>query len=158
MVRTVGEDESEQRVIDDIATHGWHCVHIMGEPSHPQYSFTIGLYETYGYPELIVCGLSSDVAHEIFSIMARAASQGKPIDLSAPTDELLEDYSCCFAEVPLAQYREYVGYCCWYYRGNDFPLYQIVWPSRSGHFPWQPEASAEFKSAQPFIGRTADDT
>jgi Domain of unknown function (DUF4262) len=51
---------------------------------------------------------------------------------------------------------EYIGYARWYYEGDGFPLYQIVWPARSGQFPWDRLASAEFKRAQPVIGHVVD--
>ena len=155
MVRTNGDDPSEQQVVDDIARVGWHCVHIMAEGERVEYSFTIGLFKTYRHPELIVFGLPSAVAHNILAVVEHEAKRGEPLDLSLPTDALLRGYSCCFAEVPVAEYHEHVGFCRWYYQGNAFPLYQIVWPSRSGLFPWHSEASPEFRSAQPVIARAA---
>jgi len=158
MVRTAGEDKSEQRVIEDIAKFGWHCVHILAEGEQPQYSFTVGLFHTYQHPELIIFGLPSKVAHQILTTAADAAKSGQPLDLSAPTDELLNDYSCCFIEVPSSQYYEHVGLCRWYYEGNGFPLYQVVWPSRSGFFPWHSRAPEAFRAAQPVLGQAASGT
>lgn len=156
MVRTIAKDISEQKVIDDIAKFGWHCVNILPEGSAVAYSFTVGMFHTYQYPELIIFGLPADIAHEILSVAVDTIQRKKPIDLSRPTDELLEGYSCCFVEVPTSQYRDHVGFCRWYYEGNGFPLYQIVWPSREGIFPWHPEASSEFKETQPVIGYAAN--
>ena len=155
MVRTIGEDESEQKVIDDIADFGWHCVHIIAEEDLPEYSFTVGLFQTYKHPELIIFGLPSKVSHQILGIVADAVKTGQPFDLAQPTDALISNYSCCFAQVPTSEYHEHVGYCRWYYRGNDFPLYQIVWPSRAGLFPWHPQAAPEFRAAQPVIAIAA---
>lgn len=152
MVRTVGEDPLEQKVIDDIAKFGWHCVNIMAEGSGVEYSFTVGLFHTFQHPEFIIFGLSPEIAHQILSIAVDAIKNKAPLDLSAPTDMLLEDYACCFVEVPISRYYDYMGFCCWFYEGNNFPLYQIVWPSREGLFPWHPEVSAAFKCAQPVIG------
>ena len=151
MVRTVGDDPGDRKLLDDVATHGWHCVHILEDEDGPEYSFTVGLFHSFGHPELIIFGLSAKVAHQILEIMVDAAKAGTPIDLSKPTDELLNNYTCCFADVPHAQYHEHVGFCRWFYEGNHFPLYQIVWPSRAGLYPWHPDASAEFKAMQPVI-------
>ena len=93
------------------------------------------------------------MAHQILIIAADAAKSGAPLDLTQSTDALLNNYSCCFAEVPLSNYHEYVGIARWYYEGNGFPLYQIVWPSRSGFFPWHHQATIEFKLAQPVIAQ-----
>ncbi|NIK08936.1 hypothetical protein FHY11_002446 [Xanthomonas arboricola] len=73
MVRIVGVDESERQLLDDVAEHGWHCIHITEEGEQVGYSFTVGLYQTFGHPELIIFGLSSMVSHQILSIVADAA-------------------------------------------------------------------------------------
>jgi hypothetical protein len=49
-------------------------------------------------------------------------------------------------------YHDYVGFARWYYRGEHFPMYQIVWPSNDGYFPWSPYASDTFKEWQPVLG------
>jgi hypothetical protein len=158
MVRSIGEDKSEQKVVDDVATYGWHCVNIHPEGPHVGYAFTVGLFHSYGHPELIIFGLPGKVAHQILAIAADAAKAGAPIDLSRPTDALLNDYVCFFGEVPTSEYHEHVGYCRWYYQGNDFPLYQVVWPSRAGIYPWEEEATPEFRAAQPVIARAPGGT
>lgn len=152
MVRTVAEDPQEQKVIDDVNKYGWHCVGIHAEGDLGPYAFTIGLQHTYGHPELIMFGLQSTVAHAVFNIVVQAIQQGKPIDLSSPTDELLEGYPCVFVKVPESEYEEHVGFCRWFYQGDSFSLYQIVWPNRAGHFPWHPSASEAFRAHQPVLG------
>lgn len=152
MVCTVGSDSGEVKLLSDIEKFGWHCLNILAEDEEPPYSFTVGLFHTFNYPELIIFGLPANVAHQILRIAADALKNGAPIDLSSPTEDLLKGYACCFVEVPASQYRENVGFCRWFYEGNAFPLYQIVWPSREGYFPWHPDAAASFRSAQPVLG------
>jgi hypothetical protein len=158
MVRAVGGDAPEQKVIDDIAKFGWHCVHILAESESGPYSFTVGVQHTYKHPEFIIFGLPSNVAHEVLQLAVEAVQRGQPLDLAAPTDELLEGYPCVFVQVPVAAYQENVGFCRWYYEGNGFVMHQIVWPNRAGHFPWHPEASASFRSNQPVLGYASQGT
>lgn len=152
MVQLTGNDKAEQKLLDDIAVHGWHCIHILADGARVGYSFTVGLFQSYGHPELIVFGLPRQVAHEVLVICANAVRSGSPIDFTRPTEALLESASCDFAEVPASAFRESVGFALWYYEKKPFPLYQIVWPSRDGLFPWHPEASESFREAQPVIG------
>jgi len=152
MVRMVGDDEHEQKVIDDIAKYGWHCVNILAEGDDGPFSFTVGLLQTYKHPEFIIFGLPSKVAHQILQIAVEALQAGKPLDLMQPTEDLLHGYSCCFVKVPKSEYHEHVGFARWYYEGDAFEVYQIVFPSREGHFPWHPEASESFRSSQPVLG------
>jgi Domain of unknown function (DUF4262) len=85
MVRSVGEDAPEQKVIDDIAKYGWHCVNIMAEGEVGQFSFTVGLFQTYKHPEFIIFGLPSNVVHQVLHITVEAIQRGQLLDLSTPT-------------------------------------------------------------------------
>ncbi|WP_371764686.1 DUF4262 domain-containing protein [Massilia sp.] len=154
MVRKVGEDSPEQKVIDNIAEYGWHCVRILEDADLPGYAFTIGNFQSYKHPEFIIFGLPSEVAHQVLNLAVSGLNKGAIFDLSVPTDELLNGYPCVFVEVPESEYREHVGFCRWYYEGNNFPLYQIVWPSRDGKFPWHVEASDSFRARQPVLGHS----
>ena len=151
MPRRVGRYDGERKVIADIETFRWHCVRILEEGGGPPWTFTIGLYETWQHPELIITGLSKATAHQVLDNMAVPIKAHRPIDLSTTTEELLTGYACCFVEVPKQKYFINVGFARWYYRGNDFPLYQIVWPSKEGYFPWHPNATASFKRWQPVL-------
>ena len=152
MVRKIAEDTSEQKVIDNIAEFGWHCVGIFAEGTSPGFSFTVGNFQSCKHPEFIIFGLPSGVAHQVLDLAIAGLNSGAIFDLSVPTDELLHGYPCLFVRVPETEYHEHVGFCRWYYEGNDFPLYQIVWPSRHGNFPWHPAASDAFRAAQPVLG------
>jgi len=118
----------------------------------PHFSYTIGLFHSHAYPELIVFGLKPDSAHAIFNIVAKAAARGSPIPLDRACSDLLESYDCVFLEVPRALYGEFVLSAIWFHEGTDFPLYQVVWPSQQGHYPWHPKAAEEFRELQPVLG------
>src|SRR3984957_11439959 len=153
MPQRVGTDDGERKLIADIEKFGWHCMHILEEGELPPWTFTIGLYETWQHPELIIMGLAREVAHRVLDIIARRIEENRPIDLNTTTDALLTEYSCCFVEVPKQNYFINVEFARWYYKGNNFPLYQIVWPSKEGHFPWNPNPTETFRRWQPVLGQ-----
>lgn len=93
------------------------------------------------------------MAHAVLNIVAEAAASGVPLNLDEPTAELLEGYSCVFVPVPANEYSAHVGFARWFYEGESFPVQQIVWPSKSGVFPWHPDASSEFRAKQPVLGQ-----
>jgi hypothetical protein len=152
MTIRVGSDASERKVLADVEEYGWHCLNIHAEGDSAPWTFTIGLYKTWKFPELIIVGLKQDVAHAVLNNVAVDLKKGIKPDLASPTGDLLENYMCCYIEVPKSQYREHVGTARWYYGGNDFPLFQIVWPSKDGHFPWHPDASESFRKWQSLLG------
>jgi Domain of unknown function (DUF4262) len=152
MPRTIAADAGEQKLLDDVAKFGWHCMNVFGDEAHEPFAYTVGLFETYGHPELLIYGLPRDIAHSVLSIAADAAANKKPLNLGEPTDELLEGHACVFVPVPLSEYPEHVGFARWYYKSDQFPVQQVVWPSKSGKFPWRPETSTAFRQKQPMLG------
>jgi len=148
----IGSDAVEKKVLADVAEHGWHCLNVLEEDGNPPWSFSIGFFETWKFPELIIVGLKREVAHGVLSIVARQLAKGLAPDLGAVNGDLVEGYACCFLEVPTSRYRDYVGTAKWYYGGDAFPIYQIVWPSKQGHFPWHAEANEGFVRWQTLLG------
>jgi Domain of unknown function (DUF4262) len=45
-------DEPERMVLTNIAEYGWHAVNVIEDEGCPPWTFTIGLYESYRFPEL----------------------------------------------------------------------------------------------------------
>lgn len=152
MPKTEAFNDYEQKLLDNIKVHGWQCTSVGAGDGSPPFSYTVGLFQSFGYPELMIVGLASKISHDILTIAARAAQKGTPLNLEEPTDVLVDGYSCVFVRVPESEYRIYVTSSSWYYESNSFPLYQIVWPSKDGHFPWHPLANENFRVAQPVIG------
>jgi hypothetical protein len=67
-------DASEQKVVDDVAEHGCHILHVLEEGDLPPCSYSVGIYRTCGAPELIVVGLKQPVAHWAINEYSRARS------------------------------------------------------------------------------------
>ena len=154
MTIRIGSDDSERKVLADVAQYGWHVVNILEEGDNPPWTFTIGLQKTWQHPEFIIIGLKKDVANAILDTLVNAIKERRPIDLKLPTDELLHNGACCFVEIAKQHYADYVGFARWYYQGDDFPLYQVVWPSKENHFPWNAHATDGYKQRQPVLGGT----
>lgn len=155
MPRTQASEPGDQKLLDNVRQYGWHCMNVFGDDEHEPFSYTIGLFQTYGHPELLIYGLSEETSHAILCIAAEAAARGQPLNMNEPTGELLEGYSCVFVPVPLKEYPEHVGFARWYYEGDNFPIQQIVWPSKEGYFPWHANATDSFRAVQPVLGQHA---
>nr|GFD22705.1 hypothetical protein [Tanacetum cinerariifolium] len=56
---------AEDKIINDVAKYGFHVAIVPGDGYSPAFAYTIGLYETYGYPELICFGLPQDLLHSV---------------------------------------------------------------------------------------------
>ena len=152
MSRSKPANKYERDLLENIKRHGWQCTSVVSDKSSPPFSYTIGLYKSFGYPELMIFGLEHSVAHGILGVAARAAGSGRPIAPQGQTDRLLNGYSSAFVAVPKTEYENYVLSALWYYQGSNFPLFQIVWPSASGRFPWHASEPPSFALEQPVLG------
>lgn len=151
MVRTHGEDEDEQRVIDDVNRYGWHIVGIEDGPG-PPFAYSVGIYHTLAQPEFIIFGLGTTTMVQIINTIGDEMRKGATFEDWHESDQILDGHSCIFRKVEPDRYPEFVGYARWFYRSDDFPVLQCLWPDNVGRYPWQPEVSLEFFDRQPILG------
>jgi Domain of unknown function (DUF4262) len=126
-------------------------VNIVEDNGCPPWTFTIGLYETWGHPELIIIGRSRAASHEMLKTLAGDIELNDPPNLTNPDGHLLLGMKCHFLEVLPRYYSDHVGFALWYYRKRKFPLYQVVRPSNHGLYPWNRAAATSFKEWQPVL-------
>lgn len=131
------KDENEQKAIDDIREHGIHVVAVAEDDEGPGFAYSIGLFENYAHPEVIIIGLRTDLAHLLLNNMAFDIKEGKSFTAGEFHEGVLDDFICYFGEVPQELHREYVGWARWFYEGNNFRLLQCVYPTVQGVFPWE---------------------
>lgn len=145
-------DKAEQKVLDDIANFGWHFVSVLEDEAQPPHGFTIGFFETFKHPEVVIIGLDAKLMHSMASGIAKNLKEGLSIPLGQHYPGLLDGFDCVLVNVDKKHYQSHVGFARWYYEGNNFPLAQCVWPSNEGVFPWQENAPSNFVSWQSVLG------
>jgi uncharacterized protein DUF4262 len=148
----IGNDDLERIVLTNINDFGWHAVNVIEDDGHPPWSYSIGFYETWEFPEIIIIGRRRATAHYILNTIATGLDDNQRPDLNVPSDTLIRGAKCFFLEVADRYHSDYIGFACWFYRRREFPLYQIVWPSNDGYYPWHPNAPEPFKEWQPILG------
>ena len=146
----VAADEHDQKLLSDVEKVGWHVLKILGDESGPEYCFSVGLYYTFGHPEILVMGLPQQVAHELINLAATHIAGGKVFRPGDRSSGLLEGFTCSFVPISVARYPEYLGYGVWFYRNlkQPFPALQLVWPDKQGHFPWDSGYNEKFCKLQ----------
>ncbi|MDD2977125.1 DUF4262 domain-containing protein [Aquabacterium sp.] len=146
--------EEGEQVLENIATYGWHCVHVPQMGHQLAFTYTIGLYHSYKHPELLVYGANAKAACDMIKYVGTAARDDEALDLDQPTDKLMDGHSCVFVEVPYLNFPQRIEHGLWFYEDVSFPLRQIVWTSNQGLFPWHPESSVRFRASQPLLVAT----
>jgi hypothetical protein len=131
------KDEAEQKALDDIRKHGLHLIHVQDDSQGPGFTYSIGLFENYAHPEIIIFGLKLELASILLNNMAFDIKEGKTFTPREFHEGVLDDFLCYFGEVPPVHFREFVGWARWFYEGDNFQLLQCVYPTVKGIFPWQ---------------------
>lgn len=148
--------ESEKRILSDVEEHGFHVALFNGDGYSPSFAYTIGLFKTYGYPELICFGLTLDLLHSVLWSGKRLLDKQSAPDESVGYPNFLEGFNVRFVKVDKVRYPDYFGYAGWFYDSWDFPAMQIVWPDKQALFPWKEGFNPDWKFSQPLLDRSSE--
>jgi hypothetical protein len=147
----VTEEDRERKLVSDIEEVGWHVIIIPEEEEGPSFAYRIGLFRTFGHPEIIIFGLDLDVMHQIINLIGEEVRQGRRFADDQAASGILEGYNVRFLNVVRRHYPEYFGYAHWYYKGDDFPALQCLWPDKQGRFPTDSDFAEPLRARQPLL-------
>ena len=147
---------AEKRILSDIQEHGFHVALFNGDGYSPSFAYTIGLYRTFGYPELICFGFGLDLLHSILWEGKQLLDKQPQPDQSIGYPNFLDGFDIRFVTVNEDRYHDYFGYAAWFYKSWDFPALQIVWPDKQAFYPWDEDFNPDWKAAQPLLDRDND--
>lgn len=147
-----GGPEADAKAIADIEKYGLHVISVREDDDHAPFTYSIGIEQSLGMPELIVIGLKSEVAHSAIDECYRLMKEGGAIAPGARVADLLGGgFECLIGEASSEQVADYMHWASWLYKGQPFRAYQIIWPSTTGVFPWEAGASNWFIARQPLL-------
>ena len=148
------EDEPERKALEDIRTYGMHWLDVFdGEHADRGFCYSVGLWHTHNHPEVIIFGLKSELCGRVLNGINRDIREGGSFQAGLSSLDCLAGFRCYFEAFPKEQYRAHLGWARWFYGGDDFPAVQMLWPTTSGIYPWDTQASEEFKNMQPIFSK-----
>jgi hypothetical protein len=127
--------EFEREAIDKIEEFGLMVLHVQnpGDP-RPAFSYTLGLHNTRNVPELITCGLPSNVAQRALNYAADLLADG--IDLTQGRHrDLIGNVDVEFGSVDRKWVEELMLSAIWFNGSSDFPSLQLIYPDLDNRFP-----------------------
>lgn len=136
----MGFEQVFDKVRGDIARVGWSAVGVFPRADEPRpvtFTYTIGLAETYGHPELIVYGLDAKQAHEFLWSAIQLLKEGTRFEHGKRYAKVLQGYDVEFRKVddpgghPLNVARAYYD--------REVEALQLIWPDADGRFPGDPD-------------------
>lgn len=143
---------NKQKILHDINKFGWHVIKVLEDEDGPGFGYSIGLYETYKHPEIIIIGLKLDHIHSIINDIGESIKEGKNFTPLNFYSDLIEGFDCFFVQVKDEFYEQYVGQALCFYENNNFPLIQCIYPTVKGVYPWEKDWPEKIKNIQPVLG------
>lgn len=141
----------DEKLLNDIEQYGLGIASISEDESGPTYSFSIGLFDNYEHPEIILLGLPQLRSQEIINNIALKIHDGNKFEPDQCYDGILKGYKCCFKKINKKYYEDYLGWAKWYYDGDNFPAIQCIWPDKNNLYPWDDKFSDSNKWYQPVL-------
>ena len=151
-------DAAEERALRDIEKYGCHVIHVLAEGDLPPFSYSVGIEQASGAPELIVIGLKHELSHSIVNQYNRRVRAGERFEIGQSYSGFIGGFDCRIGRVDKSHYHNYLGWCRWLYKGNDFQILQLIYPTTSGTWPWDVAAPESFRVWQPLLDKTANVT
>lgn len=146
-------DLLDQTVIQHIEDFGWHVMHVHGSNGLPGWSYSIGFYESFRHPEIIIFGLPSDVMHRAINNLGEKIRSGKRYDAGFEYEEPFDGVKCIFHSVYKCWYPIFVGRATQFYESEDFPILQCMWPDKDRNYPWSARFNRDLLTSQPWLFR-----
>jgi hypothetical protein len=149
-----GLDDHDRKLLSDVDRVGWHLVMIPEEDEAPGWAFSVGLFKSFGHPEVVVFGLPLELGGRVVNGIGAHIKAGSVFAAESEYPGILEGVLCTFRPVDRRWYRPFIGYATWYYRDGDFPVLQCLWPDKQQRYPWDAGFKPAWLWAQPLLYET----
>ena len=132
--RATALSEEDERTIGHVEDFGCSVVSVKRTSHGPGWSYTVGVFDTTGKPEIITVGLLPETAHSALNGAAKLLRAG--VDLTQGRQgDLVGQVDCEFRPVDQKWVEHLMGWAVWYYEGDKFPVLQAVYPDLQNRFP-----------------------
>jgi hypothetical protein len=149
----------ERKLLDDVEKYGCHIIHVREEGGLPGWSYTVGLYEIFRQPEIIIVGLKDDTAQFVLNEIADRLKTGLQIQEVLRQRELLGKVECEPRRVEeRPELRAVVEYATWFYGSDLFPVFQCIYPDLENRFPWEDSFDESWRNRQALLFSTTSIT
>jgi len=140
-----------------VEQHGWAMepvpARVDTDPPVAGYVYTIGFPEAFGFPEVLVFGLTPSAARGLFDMIADMLRGGTEIPLGVELSGFFDgDLRCVFAPLDFEVVQVLLSAAVSWRRGALFDAVQLLWPDRNGWLPHESGFDQRLRHAQPVVG------
>lgn len=141
--------------VAEIKKNGWAiAIQESNQPEArpPTAAYTIGLYEQFGHPELLVFGLTVPTMRGVLTRMAEAIKRtGGSFQAGEFYPDVIKKREVLLRAVAAHEIYKEMGIAQVYYGRRHYTALQIVWPDATGRFPWETGFAVEHRRRQPLL-------
>ncbi|MGL1886199.1 MAG: DUF4262 domain-containing protein [Reichenbachiella sp.] len=146
---------NDAKTISDIEKYGLTVIILEATEYLPSFAYSIGLWQNYQHPEIIMFGLNTNSLHQIINDVADLVKEGQQIETGKNYPEILVSGRTEFLNVDNRNLSNYFGTAIDFYNSKNFNALQVIWPDRNNKLPWENEFEDEFRYKQPLLDRNA---
>ncbi|MEM9348482.1 MAG: DUF4262 domain-containing protein [Planctomycetota bacterium] len=147
----------KQQNIYALEGRGCHTVCIESSDGSPDTAFSVGLNDLFEHPEIIILGSASDVLVHTVGWAIHNLRRGKRFDSGELYDGFFDAFAVTTRPVNPKWHDKYFGYASQHLTGLKWPetlqAVQLLWPDKSGRFPWEEGCDEQVVRLQPLLDR-----
>ncbi|MFN2596948.1 MAG: DUF4262 domain-containing protein [Pyrinomonadaceae bacterium] len=143
--------KGDEKTRSDVRKYGWQVLGVFEDETGPAFAYTIGLYQTFKHPEVLMIGLELEFMQGILNNIGDDIKSGRRYEAGRAYPGIVENYDCSFQKIDEQFYGEYLGTAIRFYKRRDFPAFQCVFPDMKGCFPWDKGVNPELLEMQPVL-------
>lgn len=133
-------DNAEREVIAGVEQYGWYCMVVLARGDEPEgfvpFAYTVGLWQTYEHPELIIVGaMRPEVLHGLLVVAATNIKDGRRYAAGERYDDIAERFPAQMGSVSAANRDAFLTYADWFNGRRPFGALQLLWTDPEGRFP-----------------------
>lgn len=150
MERQMRKNESVKNILATIKKGEFHIMSIHGKQS---FLYTIGLYQLYEHPEILICHPNNPRSFEIVSgllqFMGENVKKGQKYKGGEKYKGIFgNNHFAPFKSIEPKFYNDYLGTAISVYNNRSFPAIQCLFPDENGLFPGDPGCDENFRKMQ----------
>lgn len=143
-------EPSFQRTIEHIEIYGCDVTHVKGDDVAPAFSYTVGVFDLTGQPEIIQVGLKMETAHYALNETVMRLRTGL-LEMNQRESEIVGQVDCIFRPAEERWMQRLMYRAQWYYRDQPFPALQCVYPDLENRFPWEEGFDVRWRRRQALL-------
>jgi hypothetical protein len=132
------ENESFENTLRHIRETGVGIISVAQDERALGWTYSTGLFDRYGQPEIILTGFPVGLAQSIINGVGRRYLGGKTIGIDLRTEGFIgNNIDVIFRPVTKTWVNRLMLRTLWFYGSDEFPVLQCICPDFNNRFPWE---------------------